>query len=301
MLKKFIKKIIFYNKLKKIYFYLLIFYFSFKKNYYDKNNQPVFLISTNRSGSSLIASIIRQHPKLRSLSDEVLKTEMKKKDSHTIGFAEDFIWNFLDNYDNDHFEGKKEGFIWSDPKHLSDFYRDDFWAKKALIYEIYKIKSDKIPFVKHSFFTLRLKLIKKIFPKAKIILNIRSYKDFIDSNLHKWSVDERYLKIFKENKPDIGLHWYILNSIALYHLEKYFKGQYHIFFHEQLYDPEFDNQTLMNKLTDFLNLERFTFSFVNVNPEHKYNKKITFEYNKPDYASMIGSYEKKIYEEIKKK
>ena len=144
-------------------------------------------------------------------------------------------------------------------------------------------------------------MIKKIFPKAKIILNIRSYKDFIDSNLHKWSVDERYLKIFKENKPDIGLHWYILNSIALYHLEKYFKGQYHIFFHEQLYDPEFDNQTLMNKLTDFLNLERFTFSFANVNPEHKYNKKITFEYNKPDYASMIGSYEKKIYEEIKKK
>ena len=55
---------------------------------------------------------------------------MKKKDSHTIGFAEDFIWNFLDNYDNDHFEGKREGFIWSDPKHVSDFYRDDFWAKK---------------------------------------------------------------------------------------------------------------------------------------------------------------------------
>ena len=70
-----------------------------KKNYYHKNNQPVFLVSTNRSGSSLIASIIRQHPKLRSLDEEVLKTEMKKKDNHTGGFAEDFIWNFLDNYD----------------------------------------------------------------------------------------------------------------------------------------------------------------------------------------------------------
>ena len=103
-------------------------------------------------------------------------------------------------------------------------------GKKALIYEIYKVKSDKIPFVKHSFFTLRLKLIKKIFPNAKIILNIRSYKDFISSNLHKWSVDKRYSKIFNKNKPDIGLHWYILNSIALYHLEKYFKNQYYIFF-----------------------------------------------------------------------
>ena len=57
----------------------------------------------------------------------------------------------------------------------------------------------------------------------------------------------------------------------------------------------------MNEITDFLNIERFNFSFVNVNPEHKYNKKITFEYNKPDYASIIGSFEKKIYEKFKKK
>ena len=173
-------------------------------------------------------------------------------------------------------------------------------GKKALIYEIYKIKSDKIPFVKHSFFTLRLKLIKKIFPNAKIILNIRSYKDFISSNLHKWSVDKRYSKIFNKNKPDIGLHWYILNSIALYHLEKYFKNQYYIFFHEKLYDSNFDNQKLMDDLTDFLNLDRFTFSFSNVNLKHKYNKKITYEYTKPDYATIIGDYERKIYDEFKK-
>ena len=301
MIKEFIKKIIFYRKLKKIYLYLLPIFFSFKKNYYDENNQPIFLISTNRSGSSLIASIIRQHPQLRSLNTDVLKTETKKKDGHLFGFAEDFIWNFLDNYDNDHFEGKREGFIWSDPKHISDFYRDDFWIKKALIYEIYKIKSDKIPFVKHSFFTLRLKLIKKLFPNSKIILNIRSYKDFISSNLHKWSVDKRYSKTFKENKPDIGLHWYLLNSIALYHLEKYFKNQYYIFFHEKLYDLNFNNQTLMNELTDFLNLDRFTFSFSEVDPKYKFNKKITYEYSKPDYASIIGNYEKKIYDEFKKK
>ena len=40
---------------------------------------------------------------------------------------------------------------------------------------------------------------------------ISPIQDFIDSNLHKWSVDKRYSKIFKENNPDIGLHWYILN------------------------------------------------------------------------------------------
>ena len=300
MIKNFIKKIIFYSKLKKIYFYFLPMYFFLKKNYYDENNQPIFLISSNRSGGSLISSIIRQHPKLRSLNTEVLKNEMKKRDDHSIGFAEDLIWNFLDNYANDWFKGKREGFIWSDPKYISNFYKDDFWIKKALLYEIYKVKSDKVPFVKHVFNTLRLKLIKKIFPNAKIIFNIRSYKDFIISNTHKWSKDKRYTKVFEKNNPDIGLHWYMLNSIALYHMEKYFKNQYHIFFHEKLYDPSFDNQTLMNELTDFLKLDRFTFSFQNVKKEYKYSKKITYEYSKPDFASVIGKYEKDIEDEFKK-
>lgn len=300
MIKTFIKKIIFYPKIKKIYFFFVSIYFFFKKNHYDENNQPVFLISSNRSGGSLISSIIRQHPKLRSLNNEVLKNEMKKKDDHTIGFAEDLIWNFLDNYDNDWFQGKGEGFIWSDPKYISDFYRDDFWIKKALLYEIYKIKSDKIPFVKHVFNTLRLKLIKKIFPNAKIIFNIRSYKDFIKSNTHKWSADKRYTKIFEDTVPDIGLHWYMLNSVALYHLEKYFKDQHYIFFHEKLYDPNFDNQILMNELTDFLKLERFTFSFDNINQKHKYNKKITYEYNIPNFASVIAKYEKEFGDKFDK-
>ena len=44
----------------------------------------IFLVSTNRSGSSLITSIIRQHPKLRSLDDEVLKTELGKGTSFQI-------------------------------------------------------------------------------------------------------------------------------------------------------------------------------------------------------------------------
>ena len=300
MIKNLIKKIVFYSKLKKIYFYLLTLFFFFKKNYYNESNQPIFLISANRSGGSLIASIIRQHPKLRSLNIDLLKDEIKKKDNHTLGFSEDLIWNFLDNYDNDWFKGKGEGFIWSDPKYISDFYRDDFWLKKALLHEIYKIKSQKKPFVSHAFNTLRLKMIKKIFPNAKIIFNIRSYKDFIKSNTHKWSADKRYKKIFEESNPDIGLHWYMLNSIALYHLEKYFKDQYYIFFHEKLYDPNFDNQTSMNELTDFLKLDRFIFTFDNVNLKHKYNKKITFEYNKPDFASKIAQYEEEIGSEFKK-
>ena len=84
--------------------------------------------------------------------------------------------------------------------------------------------------MKHSFFSLRLKLIKKIFPKARIIFNIRSYKDFIRSNLNKNFNDKRFGKIFKDEDPDIGLHWTIINNIALYQLEKYFKDNILFFF-----------------------------------------------------------------------
>ena len=56
-----------------------MFIFSLKRNYYDPNNQPIFLIGTNRSGSPLISSILRQHPDLRSLSDDVTNFEIKKK------------------------------------------------------------------------------------------------------------------------------------------------------------------------------------------------------------------------------
>jgi hypothetical protein len=299
-MKEILKKIIFYSKLKKIYFFFLIIFYNLKKNYYDEKFQPVFMISANRSGSSLIGSIIRQHPSLRSLSEDVLNFKMIKKDSHTYGFSEDFIWNFLDDYDNDHFTGKDEGCVWSDPKYISNFYRDNFFFKNALRYEIYKVKSNKIPFVKHSFFTLRLKLIKKLFPKAKIILNVRSFKDFISSNLHKWSKDKRYKKTFQLKTPDVGLHWYLLNSIALYQLNKYFKDQYFIFYHEKLYDEKVNKQEIMNELTNFMGLENFDFNFSNVNPEHKFNKEITYNYEIPNFASKIGEYEREIYEEFKK-
>ena len=302
MIKKILKNNILYDIIKKLEFLLLPLYFSIKKNYYNESKEPVFLISSNRSGSSLIASIIRQHPSLRSLSNEVLEDKISSNKTHTLGFAEDYIWQFLEDYTADHFKGKNEGFLWSHPKYISSIYRDDFYLKKSLIYEIYKIKSDKIPLVRHSFFSLRLNLIKKIFPKAKIIFNIRSYKDYIKSNVHKWSSDEKFSgwrEAFKKDNPDIGLHWYMANSVALYHLKKYFKNQNYIFFHEKLYDPNINNQKLMNEITDFLEIDGFQFSFHNVDKKYKFNKEINFEYNKLKDISEICDYENEIYNKFK--
>lgn len=280
---------------------LKMLYYLTKKSYFDINNQPVFLTGTNRSGASLLSFILRQHPELHTLNSEILNKPLKKNVKHQQGFGEDFIWQFLDDFKHDHFNGKKDGFLWGDPKHISSFFRDNFLFKKALIYEIYKNRINKIPFMKHSFFSLRLKLIKKIFPKARIIFNIRSYKDFIRSNLNKNFHDKRFGKIFKEEDPDIGLHWNIINNIALYQLEKYFKGQYIIFFHEKFYDKNFDNQFLMDEITHFLKLERFQFNFDLVNTDYKFSKKITYEYDTMFSPLEISKYEKKIYSKLKNK
>ena len=56
----------------------------------------------------------------------------------------------------------------------------------------------------------------------------------------------------------------------------------------------------MDEITDFLKLERFKFSFENVNQKYKYNKKITYEYNIPDFASVIARHEKELGDENKK-
>ena len=289
------KKSKLYITFKTIFLLFKALLLSFRRNYYDENNQPIFLVGTNRSGSSLISSILRQHPALRSLSDDVTNFKIKKRRDHTIGFSEDFIWQYLENFYGNHYTEKNEGYLWGHPKYLIDFYRENFFLKKSLINEIYNVKSNKIPFVKHSFFSLRLKLIKKIFPNAKIILNIRSFKDFTKSNYDKWSKNPSYIETFKNNKPDIGLHWYMINSIAIYHCEKYFKNQYTIFYHEKLYDENIDNQLIMNQLTSFLNIPEFKFNFDNVNKDYKFNKDITFEYSALSEILDIAKFEEKIF------
>ena len=55
--------------------------------------------------------------------------------------------------------------------------------------------------------------------------------------------------------------------------------------------------TLMNELTGFLKLDKFSFDLVN--PEYKYSKNITFEYDNIDFAREIGKYKKTIYEQFR--
>lgn len=270
-----------------------------KNNFININKHPLFIISSNRSGASLLASLLRQHPQILSLNEEKILNNMKIKDGHVAGFSEDFIWNGLDDKDSDHNNLRNNGYIWGHPLYLSNYYKEDYKYSNALINEIFKYKTEKLILIKHPFFSLRLKLIKKIFPKAKIILNIRSYKDFIISNEHKLS-NSIYKKNFNLKSSDLGLHWLLINSISIYQLEKYFANNYIIFNHEKLYDDKFDNQNLMNSITNFANLENFNFSFENINIKNKFSSKIHYDYEKiPKIAEEIAKFESEIKNDSK--
>lgn len=256
------------------------------------NKDPVFIIGTNRSGASLLSSLIRQHFEISGLTSDKKKIEKTQKiKGHLPGYGEDFIWESLDDKTSDHNNFQNEGFLWSHPRYLSQFYKEDYKYANSLINEIFKKKTDKLILVKHPFFTLRLKLIKKIFPNAKIILNIRSYKDFITSNTHKL-MQGRYKKSFNKSLPDLGLHWLILNNIAIYELNKYFKKNHFIFYHEKLYDKNYDNQKLMDEVTNFLGLKSFKFNFEDVNLKYKFSQIINFDYEKiPMLSQEIADFE----------
>ena len=126
-----------YNTGKNVLNYLKLILSFFSKNYY-KGKDPIFVLTANRSGSSLLSNILRQHPDLYSLDFNLKKINYDKINNHNRGFSEDFIWECLNDYRNDHFNLKGEGYLWSHPKYIADFYKEDFFFKKLLKKEIYK-------------------------------------------------------------------------------------------------------------------------------------------------------------------
>lgn len=279
------------NLIRKLLYLFQLPLYSCQKNFYNGKNDPVIIISANRSGSTILHDILSQNPQLRSLGKNT-KNKVIKND-HVSGW--DYpLWRIFDPIFGDHFNKKKEGFIWCHPKYISSFYKEDFFLKNYLYYEIYKKHSTKIPLIKNHFFPLRIKLLKKIFPNAKIIFNIRNYQDFIKSNLHKNKTDNQYKFAFEGNNlPDVGLHWLMINTVAIYHLEKYYKNQYLIFKNEILYQDHFLLNKELNKINKFLNLEELQYNLEEVSKKDNFVKKINHNYTDLDEIIKLANYEKR--------
>jgi hypothetical protein len=277
------------NILKKTYYTFEVLLFSLLKNFYNKKYSPVIIISANRSGSSILHHLMSQHPELRSL--EKIDKKVEYSNSHVKGWDKP-IWRFFDNLNSNHFKRKKDGFIWAHPKYISNIYKENFIFKNYLLYELYKKPSNKRPIIKNHFLPLRIKLIKRIFPNAQFIFNIKNYKDFIKSNMHKNLNDKNYLNAFKENKPDVGLHWLMINVVAQYHLEKYFKDEYVVFKNETLYEKKDLLQKELNKINNFLKISNFDYDLSNVDKKFNFVEDINSETNDLEKIKDISKYER---------
>ena len=230
-----------------------------------------------------------QHPELRSL--EKIDKKVEYSNSHVKGWDKP-IWRFFDNLNSNHFKRKKDGFIWAHPKYISNIYKENFIFKNYLLYELYNKPSNKRPIIKNHFLPLRIKLIKRIFPNAQFIFNIKNYKDFIKSNMHKNLNDKNYLNAFKEDKPDVGLHWLMINVVAQYHLEKYFKDEYVVFKNETLYEKKDILQKELNKINNFLKISNFDYDLSNVDKKFNFVDDINSENNDLEKIKDISKYER---------
>ena len=61
----------------------------------DIDLAPIFIVGTNRSGTSMVTSLLSQHPDLEGIFPDEIKPTFKDNTAHTIGYCESNIWPWL--------------------------------------------------------------------------------------------------------------------------------------------------------------------------------------------------------------
>jgi len=266
----------------------------FYKKLSDVNLAPIFIIGSNRSGTSIVSSLFSQHPDLEGIFRGNLKSTLGEN-GHSIGFCEsNHIWSFLDDPESDFNLGINEGMLWGHPKHISKYYKDDLssiFDPLSLPNAIENLrKTVKTPLIKDQWNILRVGLIKKILPNAKFILVYRNFANYIDSCKHKWENDK-----VKINTPNIGIHWYVLNNTAIFDLKKYSPKQHHIICYNDLFQDEVAIQKLLNDCLSRLKLKPFEFDLSVISSKFQYAKTMDSSKNGNIFSTIesIFNYETK--------
>lgn len=189
----------------------------------DASLAPVFVIGANRSGTSLLAKLLSQSPEFEGLFSGTQAAEIGES-GHVNGYSESaFVWSEL----NDQAFGRlsRPG-LFGSPHSVSAVYRE---GTKSTIEEkmlrkavLAARRTDRIPLIKDNANTLRIGLITKIFPKARFVLVLREPLDYLRSNRHKFAAQ---LSV-QRRLPEVGLHWLLINTVALYDLERFAPDRY---------------------------------------------------------------------------
>ena len=280
-------------------YFLSILKYKKLKNIYLNTDNFCCIISTNRSGASLLSSLISQNKNVILIdsyfgkkSPEVTTTNAV---GHSYGFSESNIWKYLNNISKEIILTQDGYSIWSHPKFISSFYKESSIFENLMKTELKLImlkkgySKEKLYLIKDPYNIVRLKLIKKILPNCKIIFNQRNYQDFYKSCFHLWSKNYEKPKLEK----DILLHWYLSNVIGIFDSILYFKDILKIY-HEDFYDSRTSNINLMKKIEKFLKIKfylNYDFKEINLKNTFLKTKKQKLEFNKTDIYEL-AEYEK---------
>jgi len=235
---------------------------------------PVFVVGTNRCGSSIVGHVMNQHPQLEGLfSGET--SPGKIIGGHSDGFCESgHIWSFLLDADASISLSRGLRPVWGHPKYISHYYRDEPHSDGEALLRVNAIQkyreTDRIPLIKDQMNILRIGLIRAIFPRAKFVIVIRDYPDYIESCYHKW-LNSKWFGSQETARPCIGLHWLTLNNLALFELESCAAGDYAVILYGDLFNRK-RLETVFQSALVRLGLCRFDFNFDDIDAQHRYLK-----------------------------
>jgi hypothetical protein len=195
--------------------------------------EPVFVIGANRSGTSIVASLLNQHPDLEGLFFGPLAPRLDAS-GHIQSYCESLhLWPQLAVS-----QRRRQRFqdlpFWGLPQYLSQGYRRRVrhrWERGRLLTAVERHrKTQRNPLINDHFNMLHVGLIADLFPRARFVLTSRSWQGFLKAGIHKWSWDGDQRQWFKtrlaSTDPRGGMHWHLLNLIARYDLEVFAPGRY---------------------------------------------------------------------------
>jgi len=245
----------------------------YKKRYgYFKKREnidlaPLFILGSNRSGTSLISSIIGQHPSLEGIFGKSNEPN-RKNDGHLLAYCTSHhVWPFWNPTGN--WAVENEGALWGHPKHIGKYYRDRPTDDREalLLANLLKshMKTDKIPFINSHFNMFKVGLLKKVFPNAKFVLIIRDYQDYIRSCKHKWINQKIEIEF-----PKIGLHWLTLNNTCIYDLKKYAPDNFAIIEYSSLFQEAKITRAMLNEKLGIIGLDSFDYDLNIVDSRHRH-------------------------------
>lgn len=226
---------------------------------------PVFVVGANRSGTSLVTSLLGQHPELEGI---VASSEPGRNEAgHWQGHSESqHLWPSLFPEDEKRTRNR-EWPLWALPEYVERIYRrraTDDRERLKLAWAVERAReTDARPLLKDPFNTLRVGLIRDVFPNACFVLVTRNWPEYIRAAAHKWTHDKSNTHL-DPDVPRVGLHWLLANLLVRYDLECFAPDDYvAIRLVDLVHSPE-SAQEAFQEVTDRLALTYFNFDFGNV-------------------------------------